>query len=75
MMGMTMRIGLLGALQIRDREGRQVPVGGRRARMLFASLARDGALAPAAGDPAKAAALTRSPPTSAAGRSAARYSR
>ncbi|HEY4465540.1 MAG TPA: BTAD domain-containing putative transcriptional regulator [Streptosporangiaceae bacterium] len=36
---MTMRIGLLGALQIRDREGRQVPVGGRRARMLVAMLA------------------------------------
>lgn len=39
MMGMTMRIGLLGALQVRDREGRQVPVGGRRARMLVVMLA------------------------------------
>jgi DNA-binding SARP family transcriptional activator len=39
MMGMTMRIGLLGALQIRDREGRPVPVGGHRARMLVAMLA------------------------------------
>jgi hypothetical protein len=39
MMGMTMRIGLLGALQISDGEGHQVPVGGRRARMLVVMLA------------------------------------
>ena len=34
-----MRIGLLGALQVHDREGHQVPVGGRRARMLVVMLA------------------------------------
>jgi len=40
-MGMTMRIGLLGAVEMRDPVGRQVPVGGRRARMLVVMLALD----------------------------------
>jgi predicted ATPase/DNA-binding SARP family transcriptional activator len=40
-MGMTMRIGLLGALRILDGGGRPVPVAGRRGRMLMVMLALD----------------------------------
>jgi predicted ATPase/DNA-binding SARP family transcriptional activator len=40
-MGETMRIGLLGPLQVRDPAGREVPVGGRRARTLVIILALD----------------------------------
>ena len=40
-----MRIGLLGALQVHDSAGRQIRVGGRRARMLLILLALDKSLA------------------------------
>ena len=48
-MGETVRVGLLGPLQLRDPAGREIPVGGRRARMLVIMLALDaGRVVPAA---------------------------